>query len=162
MSAKERYLEAVRKNGQNGNRKLTVRPVEAIHRQCARAVLRDGKTITAALLKLGYSAKQAKKGMLTVRKSHALRTAFQEEAERLEEDAKKAPLFPIENALEGLIMSRLQKNIVKGEDKAVMSCKLAGSHKRLALWTQDAVTGIVIVNAPNVLAHPREVPEDDA
>jgi hypothetical protein len=98
--------------------------------------------------------------MQRVQQSHVLRVAFQEEAQRIEQDAKKAPLFPTEGALEGLIMSRLEKNIIKGEDKAVMSCKLAGSHRKLNLWTQDSVTGIVIVNAPNVLAHPREVPED--
>jgi hypothetical protein len=161
MSAKDRYLAAVAKHPPGGPRVAPVKPVEKRHRECARAVLRKGKTIYESLLAMGYSEKQSKKGLATVRNSHALKTAFQQEAQRIEKDAKKAPLFPNEGALEGLIMSRLESNIVKGVDKAVMSCKLAGSHKKLALWEAEGRAGVIIVNAPGsaILAH-TDVPED--
>jgi hypothetical protein len=117
-------------------------------RSVAQDVLRKGLTIGEALRKAGYSPIQSKKGMALVRKHPSLAEAFRTESRKIEEESKKDPLFPVEGALEGLIMNRLQSNIVAGEDKAVMSCKLAGSHKKLSLWTPEYQQGIIILNAP--------------
>jgi hypothetical protein len=134
----ERYLAGAKEDLRKRHRSHPVKPPEAKHRKVARDVLRHGKPLCDALVAAGYSPTQSKTGMRVVEKSNALRVAFQEEAAKIEADAKKAPLFPTENALEGLIMGRLQSNIVKGKDLAVMSCKLAGSHKKLNLWTVDS------------------------
>jgi hypothetical protein len=117
-------------------------------RECAKNVLRKGMKIGEALVKAGYSETQAKKGLRLVRNKKALSQAFREETRKIEAERQEDPLFPVEGALEGLIMNRLQSNIVKGEDKAVMSCKIAGSHKKLNLWTPELQQGIIILNAP--------------
>jgi hypothetical protein len=160
MSAGEKYLASVKEDLPPKNRHFHVKPPEEKHRKVARDVLRKGKSLYDALVAAGYTVKQAKKGMQRVEQSNGLRVAFQKEAQRIEQDAKKAPLFPTEGALEGLIMSRLEKNIIKGEDKAVMSCKLAGSHKKLSLWEVDSRTGIIIVSAPGHSMPILPVPED--
>jgi hypothetical protein len=162
MSAKERYLSSPPLN-RPVDRSHPTKPVEAKHREAAKNVLRKGKTVFEALVEAGYAPKQAKKGLLTVRRSSPLRVAFQQEAERIAEESKKAPLFPSDSSLEGLIMARLEGNILKGEDKAVMSCKLAGSHRKLSLWAPESVSGVIVINAPfaGVLAA-TDVPEDDS
>lgn len=130
-----------------------VKPIEEKHRQCARDVLRKGKSVYESLVKAGYSVKQAKKGLQRIKQSHALRTAFQEETAKLEKERAAAPLLPDSwNAKEQLIVNRLVKNIRAGKDGGALSAKLLGSHKALNLWTPDFRTGVIILNAPGAVA----------
>jgi hypothetical protein len=147
MSARERYLAAVSENKEirEGRR---CAPVEEKHRTCARNVLRKAMPIGQALEGIGYSPKQAKKGMAVVRRSNGLRVAFQEETESMERQKYQAPLTPSWEAMEPLIAKRLKSNIEKGKDSAVMSCKLAGSHKKLNLWEPEYRQGIIVINTP--------------
>jgi hypothetical protein len=161
MSARERYLAAVAARGNSLHRLgSTPAPVEEKHRICARNVLRKAMPIGQALEGIGYSAKQAKKGMAVVRRSNALRMAFQEETELMERQKYQAPLTPSWEAMEPLIAKRLKNNIEKGKDSAVMSCKLAGSHKKLNLWTPENQTGIIILNLPQLPGSADTVPEE--
>jgi len=167
----KRILEAKDDNDQGnwraklrkfGDRTNPVKVTEAEAKKIARAVLRKDVPISQALEAAGYAPKQAAKGMQRVKDNQLLRKAFAEEkALILKELTESGPeLNP--DQTERLIVNRLKDNIVRGKDVAVMSAKLLGSHKKLALWQPESVAGVIIVNAPGsaILAH-TEVPEDE-
>jgi len=144
-----------------GDRTNPVKVTEAEAKKVARAVLRKDVPISQALEAAGYAPKQAAKGMARVKDNQFLRKAFAEEkAAILKELAESGPELNLDQT-ERLIVNRLKDNIVRGKDTAVMSAKLLGSHKKLALWEAEGRAGIIIVNAPGagVLAH-TDVPED--
>jgi hypothetical protein len=149
MNARERYLEALAKHPPGSPRVAPVKPAEEKHVQVAKDVLRRGKTIYKSLVDAGYAPKQAKKGMDVVKRTRALRIAFQQETAKIEKELAETPLRPRGwDVREQLILARLEKNIRAGKDTAVMSAKLLGSHKKLNLWQPENQTGIIILNSP--------------
>ena len=54
------------------------------HRKCARLIVCDGLSVSEALLQAGYSPKQAKKSLNTVRRTVGLRFALRHEFEKHE------------------------------------------------------------------------------
>jgi hypothetical protein len=160
MSARERYLLAAAAANANLERGRRVRPVEEKHRQAARNVLRKNMPVKHALEAIGYAPQQAKKAWATIKRSSALRKAFEEEAALMEKQKYTAPLQPSWDAREALILNRLEKNIKSGKDKAVMSCKVMGSHKALSLWQPENQTGVIVLNLPHLPAPTDTIPED--
>jgi hypothetical protein len=116
-------------------------------RKLARRVLRQGKPIGEELRKAGFAPRQARKGMRRVQESRTLRRAFLMEKDAIIKGPSKEFALDVEQA-EGLIVDRLKKNIKAGTDKAVMSAKLLGSHKKLNLWQPENQTGIIVINTP--------------
>jgi hypothetical protein len=113
-----------------------------------------------ALEAIGYAPQQAKKAWATIKRSSALRRAFEEEAALMEKQKYTAPLQPSWDAREALILNRLEKNIKSGKDKAVMSCKIMGSHKSLSLWQPENQTGVIILNVSQLPGSADTIPED--
>jgi acyl transferase domain-containing protein len=140
--------------------KSPAKVTEAEAKKIARDVLRRDKPISRALEAAGYSKKQAGKGMSRVKDNQILRRAFAEEkAKILAELAESGPELNSDQT-ERLIVNRLKDNIVRGKDVAVMSAKLLGSHKKLALWEADSRTGVILVSAPQTSLAICAVPED--
>lgn len=146
--------------------KLGRRPAEVQprHREIAKRVLRKGQSLLRALTDCGFSETQARKGLVIIRQNNALRTAFADEAEAMRQEKKDRPITPDWGTIEGDIIHRLHENVLDGKDKAVMSAKVLGSHKKLNLWQPEFQQGIVILNAPgpgaSMLPLTPQIPDD--
>ena len=113
------------------------------HQEFARAYV-AGTPLTRALVLAGYSAKQAKKGMVIVNRSKGLRQAIVEHGRLLTELGGKLTVQQQEN----LVRGRLVLNTIRGIDKGTLSAKALGSERRVSMWQSDTQRGLVILNSP--------------
>lgn len=116
------------------------------HRKVAEA-LKRGEPIFSTMVANGYSEMTARMGINGVpRTVLAL----------MPEQSNLVSLGRI-NAThqEEIVRGRLVYNTLTGSDKGVLSAKALGSDRRVAMFTPDIQTGIVVINAPNVAVEDR-------
>ena len=89
--------------------------------------------------------RQAKKGWRRIAHIKAQRVAIEKEMKNWSEETAKILQVASPEVRTGMIRSRQMLNIVRGEDKAVQSCKLAGQDRQVQMFEAD--------NQVNILNH---------
>ncbi len=112
------------------------------HRQIAKAIVRDGVPVTRALLDAGVAPTQARKGMRRVAHIKALRTAVEEELKNWAAEASRIVRVACPEVRADMIRARLALNVVRGEDKAVQSCKLLGQDREVGMFEEARMTTV--------------------
>jgi hypothetical protein len=106
-------------------------------------MVRKGWSARQAMVEVGYSEKQARKGLPTMLKRKAIGTAFEKEMAKISTEANAVP-GAAERA--ALVRWRLTKNIISGQDKSVASLKLAGMDRELNLYQPEHQSNMILVN----------------
>ena len=112
-------------------------------RRVAQLMVRKGWSARQAMVEVGYSEKQARKGLPTMLKRKAIGTAFEKEMAKISTEANAVP-GAAERA--ALVRWRLTKNIISGQDKSVASLKLAGMDRELNLYQPEHQSNMILVN----------------
>ena len=120
--------------------------------------LADGKPLKTAMLNAGYSAHTARQGVAGIPK--VVLAAMGKDGMKYAELGKA--LDP--KTQEHLVRGMLAFNVMRREDKGVLSAKALGSDRSVNMWTPDIQTGVVILEAPRYALENREAllkpPED--
>ncbi len=113
--------------------------------QFAKAVA-NGDTLQNAMISAGYSKSTAKRGKASL--SKPMLAALVTESSRLAELGK---IISPEHQ-ENLVRGRLVLNTVRGKDEGVQSAKLLGSDKTVAMWKNDSIAGLIVLQLPPSLS----------
>jgi hypothetical protein len=113
------------------------------HQEFARAYI-AGATLKQSLIRAGYSAAQARKGIAILNKSQGLRRALVDQARLLIELGRA--FRPEEQ--DCLVRGRLIYNTLLGIDKGTASAKALRSEKRVSMWQVDGHAGMVVLQVP--------------
>lgn len=131
---------------ENSDRKVPVNQKPAKHLKKFAQAVRRGDSLQGAMLKAGYSPATAKRGKAAL--SKPMLAALASESAKLAELGK---LLSPEHQ-ENLVRGRLALNTIQGKDNGVQSAKLLGSDKRVSMWRDDALTGVIVLQVPASLA----------
>lgn len=118
------------------------RDKEAMKR--AASIIVNGGSIESGLLAAGYSANTAKLGRRSVPDE-----LWQQIAEKSKEFGKLGKQFDPET-VEAIIEGRLAFNTIAGKSDGESSAKLWGSMKKHQLFQADSMTGVIVLQAPNL------------
>lgn len=99
------------------------------------------------MLAAGYSQSTAKRGKASL--SKPMLNALVKQGAQLE---YLGGLVSAERQ-EKIVRGRLLLNTFRGKDEAVQSVKLLGSDRRVAMWRDDAITGVIVLHMPPSLAN---------
>ncbi len=90
----------------------------------------------------GYSESTAKRGKAAL--SKPMLAALAEQGAQLE--YLGGAVTPEQQ--EKIVRGRLLLNTFRGKDEAVQSAKLLGADRRVAMWKDDSVKGIIVLQCP--------------
>jgi hypothetical protein len=110
--------------------------------QKAADLLGEGLPVSQALAQAGWSQASANKGVAAIPEG-VLKLLPKKQMELIAL-GKSISKDDIQHGISG----RLFENVVKGSDKGVQSAKVLGSRKDLAMWQPDAMTGVIVLQAP--------------
>lgn len=119
-----------------------------------RTYRRTGSVKTSALA-AGYSENVASMGLKSMPKS--VRTYVLTRRKKLSKLAQLARQIDA-NEQENIVRGSLLANVAAGKDQAVNSLKLLGQDKRVAMFTPDSQTGVIVIQAapiPSIESVPR-------
>ncbi len=114
-------------------------------RRFAKAVA-NGSTLQQAMRSAGYSETTAKRGKASL--SKPMLAALAKQGAQLE---YLGGLVSPERQ-EKIVRGRLLLNTFHGKDEAVQSARLLGKDRRVAMWKDDALNGVIVLQMPGPLA----------
>jgi predicted outer membrane protein len=112
-------------------------------KRAARMILND-EPVSAALREAGYSESTSKLG-----KAGISQTLWAEIAAQAKEMGALGKKFDPE-AVESVIEGRLARNTILGKSDGNEAAKLWGSMKKHQLFQADSMTGVIVLQAPNL------------
>jgi hypothetical protein len=119
--------------------------------QFAKAVA-NGDTLQKAMISAGYSESTAKRGKASL--SKPMLAALAKQGAQLE---YLGGLVSPEQQ-EKIVRGRLLLNTFHGKDEGVQSAKLLGSDKRVSMWKDDAITGVIVLRCQASLSCEQSIP----
>jgi hypothetical protein len=119
--------------------------------QFAKAVA-NGDSLQRAMLSAGYSESTAKRGKASL--SKPMLAALAKQGAQLE---YLGGLVSPEQQ-EKIVRGRLLLNAFHGKDEAVQSAKLLGSDRRVSMWKDDSITGVIVLQCPASLSGEQSIP----
>lgn len=138
-----RWIDTLCKNGCMASKGSKTTKTKEQLKQAAIAILND-EPVSAALRGIGYSESTIKMGKAAIPKA-----LWAEIAAQGKEMGRIGKAFDPE-AVESVIEGRLARNTILGKSDGNEAAKLWGSMKKHQLFQADSMTGVIVLQAPNL------------